>query len=287
MHESGYIDYKAQAKIVTIHIRSADSIKRKGDRVKVFRVCEGTSALLPGAGLLLPGTFLAVGSSILIASAASADPQNILPPDVSVPNQGQTSNVGFQQPGMVPGVVPGGYPPQQQGMPPNFGQPVNMMPNQQMQRAATDSDTLKQWFGNYDTIRRDAQMNPKERARADYFLSKPLAMVMPGDEKVETKKLLTSLVTRYNVAAEQMAKLPVLPETEQLRRGYFQYFMTARNLFLDYVKVQDNIFATDPAGNALAGTLMARKQQLEMLDNNNKMFDSQLRTRLGIAPFKY
>jgi|AGTN01.1.fsa_nt_gi hypothetical protein len=261
---------------------------RKGGPVKVNRVCERTSAPFAGAALQFAGVF-AAGISLVIASGASADPQNILPPDVSVPNQGQTSNAGFQ-PGMAPGVVPGSFPGQQQGMPPNFGQQQMMMPNQQMQmqqRAATDSETIKQWFNNYDSVRRAAQMNPKERARADYFLSKPLAMVMPGDEKVETKKLLTSLVNRYNVAAEQMTKLPPLPETEQLRRGYFQYFSTARNLFFDYVKVQDNLFATDPSGNALAGTLMARKQQLEMLDNNNKMFDAQLRTRLGVPPFKY
>lgn len=257
--------------------------------MKVFRVCERTSALFAGAGLQLAGTLLAIGTGIAIASGASADPQNILPPDVSVPNQQQTSNAGFQQPGMVPGAVPGGFPgQQQQAMPPNFGQPLNMQNPQMMQpRSATDAATVKQWFNNYDMVRRQAQMNPKERARADYFLSKPLAMVMPGGEKTETKKLLTSLVERYNVAAEQMTRLPQLPETAQLRMGYFQYFMTARNLFMDYVKVQDNIFATDPAGNALASTLMVRKQNLEMLDNNNKALDAQLRQRLGIAAFQY
>lgn len=275
---------------MTIDKGSAASITRKGGRVKVNRLCERTSALFAGAAPQFASTLFAIGTSIVIATGASADPQNILPPDVAVPNQGQTSNAGFQ-PGMAPGVVPGSFPMQQQGMPPNFGQQMMMMPNQQQmqmqQPVASNQEAVKQWFNNYDSVRRQAQMNPKERMRADYFLSKPLAMVMPGDEKIETKKLLTSLVTRYNVASEQMMKLPVLPETEQLRRGYYQYFITARNLFFDYVKVQDNIFATDPAGNALAGTLMARKQQLEMLDNNNKMFDGQLRTRLGIAPFKY
>lgn len=158
-----------------------------------------------------------------------------------------------------------------------------MVPNQQQNLA-----NIQQWFSNYDQVRRAAQMNPQERQKADGLLSKGLSIIVPGDEKVATQALLNKLVNKYQMATEQMKRLPLYPETEKLHRGYYQYFNEARKLFSDYLRVQTNLFVVDEqTGKPVAGGLMLRKQNLEMLDQNNKALDEQLRNRFGIGPYQY
>ncbi len=152
---------------------------------------------------------------------------------------------------------------------------------------ATDEKVLKDWFAKYDAIRRKAQLNPRARAEADALLSKGLAIIVPGDDKKATQKLLQDLVTRYNTAAEGLKQLPLYPETESLHRGYYQYFAQARALFADYMAVQNNILVPDAHGNPLAKSLMPRKLQLENLDRSNKAKDEFLRKKLGIKAYSY
>ena len=149
------------------------------------------------------------------------------------------------------------------------------------------TDTVKQWFQQYDTVRRQAQMKPDERSRADRLLSNGLSMIVPGPEKIDSQQLLTKLVTRYGLARQQLERLPVLPETKELHRGYYQYFTEAQRLFSDYLKVQDNLFAADDSGKPIAGQLIERKTFLESLDARNKYIDAQLRQRFAIPNYRY
>ena len=153
--------------------------------------------------------------------------------------------------------------------------------------AATAPAVLKDWFAKYDEIRREAQMNPTDKAKADSMLSKGLAMFMPGPEKVEIQALLQKLQLKNSVAADKLKKLNLYPETKALHFGYYQYFNDATTLFGDYLKVQDNLMAKDAQGNSVMGQLMSRKAALEQLDVKNKALDEKLREQFGIAQYKY
>jgi len=154
--------------------------------------------------------------------------------------------------------------------------------------AATPGAQIQDWFAKYDAIRRKAQMNPKERQEADALLSKGLAIIMPGADKTESAALFQMLESRNGTAAEAMKQLPVYPETEQLHRGYYQYFADAHSLFGDYLRVQNNIMTPDPkTGKPLMGALLVRKQALEELDATNKTLDEQIRAKFNIAPYRY
>ncbi len=150
---------------------------------------------------------------------------------------------------------------------------------------------IQEWFQRYDQVRRQSQMSPSEKQRADGLMSKGmtgLGAMLAGDEKAATQNLLTKLVSKYQAAAEQMKQLPLYPETERLHRGYYQYFSDARRLFSDYLKVQSNLFAMDEeTGKPVASLLMARKQNLETLDMNNKALDEQLRQQFNIPLYRY
>ncbi|HEY9730454.1 MAG TPA: hypothetical protein V6C89_00990 [Drouetiella sp.] len=143
------------------------------------------------------------------------------------------------------------------------------------------------WFSKYDAIRRAAQMTPQERQRADNLMSKGLSIVVPGPEKLVTGQLLTKLINKNRIAADQMKGLPLFKETEQLHRGYYQYFTTAQGLFSDYLRVQNDILARDASGAMVATGLVGRKQALTSLDENNKMLDAQLRQEFNIPPYRY
>ncbi len=154
--------------------------------------------------------------------------------------------------------------------------------------AQLPSISLADWFAHYDLIRHQAQMNPLERQRADSLMSRGLSILIPGDEKLATKALLSSLSERYQRASQQLKSLPMIPPTQQLHRGYYQYFSTAGQLFADYVRVQDNLFLTDATtGQPLAAGLLQRKQILESLEHAVKDLDQQTRQQYGIAPYPY
>lgn len=145
-----------------------------------------------------------------------------------------------------------------------------------------------QWFSRYDQIRRQAQMSPQERREADYFLSKITAVFVPGEEKMQARQLLTRMVSRYRQASIAMKQLPMIPETAELHRGYYSYFVKAGNLFIDYLKVQDNVLAMDPqTGTPIAAQLIQRKQALENHNQSIQYLDQQLREKFGIPPYRY
>jgi hypothetical protein len=153
---------------------------------------------------------------------------------------------------------------------------------------ATPIAQIKDWFTRYDAIRRQAQMNPQERARADAMLAKGLSMFMPGQDKQDSAALFQTLQSKNAQADTELKNLPLYPETEQLHRGYHQYFQDTSNLFGDYLRVQNNLMTTDPAtGKPLMGELLNRKKYLEDLDANNKNLDAELRSRFKIPAYKY
>ncbi len=131
-------------------------------------------------------------------------------------------------------------------------------------------------------------MSPQERQQADYFLSKVTAVFVPGQEKLEAKNLLTRMVSRYRQASVALKQLPLMPETASLHKGYYKYFVTAGNLFIDYLKVQDNLLVADPqTGQPLAAQLLQRKQSLEELNQSVLALDQQVRDKLGVPAYRY
>jgi len=191
---------------------------------------------------------------------------------------GGQSNGGFYQPDYQP--QPMQQPVQQ------MAQPPQSMDNGAGRR--TDMALIKTWFAKYDQVRRQAQMTPAQRRQADDMMSKGLSMFVPGDEKLAGQKLLTDLVNKYTVAINQLKMLPAYPETNQLHRGYYQYFSDARVLFSDYLKVQNEPFAKDPnTGERLIGQIVRRKQSLAELEANVKNLDQGLRNRFGIKAYQY
>lgn len=152
----------------------------------------------------------------------------------------------------------------------------------------TSSQQLRQWFSAYDMVRKQAQMSPIEKDRADNLLSQGLSVFVPGPNKMQAQKLLTGLVDKYQVAINKMKAMPLYPETEKLHRGYYQYFSDARVLFSDYLKVQNEPFAKDPnTGERLIGQIVRRKQSLAELEANVKNLDQGLRNRFGIKAYQY
>jgi hypothetical protein len=153
---------------------------------------------------------------------------------------------------------------------------------------ATPIAQIKDWFNKYDAIRRQAQMNPQERAKADAMLARGLSMFMPGQDKQQSAALFQTLQSKNAEADTELKNLPLYPETEQLHRGYHQYFKDTSDLFADYLRVQSNLMTTDPAtGKPLMGGLLNRKKYLEDLDVNNKNLDANLRARFKIPAYRY
>jgi hypothetical protein len=164
--------------------------------------------------------------------------------------------------------------------------PINIFAQSSLPQ--NSSNEIHSWFYQYDQIRHAAQMSPTERQQADQILSKGLALFMPGQDKIVAQKLLSDLVKRYEIACQQMASLQMISATERLQRGYYQYFIEAHHLFSDYLKLQDDLLASDPAtGQPLASGLIDRKQGLEQLDQSNKALDQQLRIQYSIPAYQY
>jgi hypothetical protein len=155
------------------------------------------------------------------------------------------------------------------------------------QAPATPVPKIQEWFNHYDNIRRQAQMNPQEKAQSDAMMSKGLSIFMPGDDKAAMQGFLRTMIQRYDAAQAQLKGLPLYPETKELHIGYYQYFKSAAGIFNDYIAVQNNPLAADAQGNSIAAGLLTRKSNLEMLDQRNKAIDAGLRQQFGIAPYHY
>lgn len=211
-----------------------------------------------------------------------------MPPDVNhSPYQSQVAPAGQFGQQYPPG---GGYPAPQRY--PGGGQ--NYAPQQQATQAVMQQKVspqtaaqIYQWFLKYDEIRRRAQMNPIEKQQADALLAKGLGLFMPGQDKLAARQLLSGLVLRYQTAAQALRSLPVLNETKQLHEAYFKYFDSAMQLFSDYLKVQDNVFAVDNTGQSIAKQLIQRKAMLEGIEHYCKDLDAQMRNAYGVPAYQY
>lgn len=212
-------------------------------------------------------------------------------------------------PGMQPNMQQPNMPPQNMQQPMMQGAPMQgpgMMPGQGMPNAAyqqgfgnsqppvaaqkihpQQAAKVYQWFLKYDEIRRRAQMDPIEKQRADGLLARGFGLFMPGQDKIAAKQLLSTLVAKYQSAAQSLQGLPPLKDTQQLQELYYQYFDTAMHLFSDYLKVQDNVFAVDNTGQSIAKQLIQRKLQLENLERACKDLDYRMRQTYGVAPYQF
>lgn len=144
-----------------------------------------------------------------------------------------------------------------------------------------------QWFLKYDEIRRRSQMNPIEKQQADALLARGFGLFMPAQDKAAARQLLGDLINRYNLATQSLRALPALPETKVLKDEYLGYFENAKQLFIDYLKVQDNLFVVDNNGQSIAKQLIQRKMLLENIERSSKDIDYQMRQAYGIAPYQY
>ncbi|MBX9689276.1 MAG: hypothetical protein K2X27_21380 [Candidatus Obscuribacterales bacterium] len=183
----------------------------------------------------------------------------------------------------------GQAPNQQYGQAQGYNNPYAQNTQQKLGGTANPQQAAKvyQWFLSYDEIRRRAQMNPIEKQQADSLLARGLGFFMPGQDKLQAKQLLSSLVQRYQLAAQSLQALPLIPETKQLQEAYFHYFENACMLFSDYLRVQDNVFAVDRSGQSIAKQLIQRKLALEALEHSCKESDAQLRQYFGVAAYQY
>jgi hypothetical protein len=162
------------------------------------------------------------------------------------------------------------------------------MPNQGNQGGRqTDPNLIRDWFGKYDQVRRQAQMTPAERSKADDMLSHGLQIFVPGPEKELARNLLTNLVAKYDRACAQLKMMPFYPETGNLHKQYFKYFSEAKALFSDYLRVQGNPMVKDQNGSPVMAGLMTRKQELEATEQQAKAIDQEVRNNCGIPPYRY
>lgn len=212
----------------------------------------------------------------------------------------QQAQSNFSQPGNPPGnEAP--FPPVE--MESNYGNGQSMLPPQypaeqgygyapQQSRPAPKPNPqaaakVFQWFLKYDEIRRRAQMNPIEKQQADALLARGFGLFMPAQDKAAARALLGDLINRYSLAAQSIRAMPSLPETKVLHDDYLGYFDNAKQLFVDYLKVQDNLFAVDNNGQSIAKQLIQRKMLLENIERSCKETDSQMRQAYGIAAYQY
>ncbi|MBS2005892.1 MAG: hypothetical protein JST01_02550 [Cyanobacteria bacterium SZAS TMP-1] len=219
--------------------------------------------------VLQPIIFRSLSLSLLVVALTALAQSTILPAAAQNYSQGQMASGQMSQ---------GQMSPMAQGQ---------MMPGQMSGQPATSPAAIRDWFNKYDMVRRQAQMSPAERNNADELLSHGLQVFVPGEEKILAQKLLKNLVLKYDTACTQLKSLPFFPETSGLHRQYFQYFSDARNLFADYLRVQNNLMAKDNNGNSIMAGLMERKANLEGTEQNAKNLDGQLRNRFGIPPYKF
>jgi hypothetical protein len=169
---------------------------------------------------------------------------------------------------------------------------ASMLPAQPALAKQKKQNRVDDWFKRYDQIRHDAQMTDAERERSRRLMGESFAAAFvqspqAAQDKAAASALLQKMVDRYHKAVAQLAQLAPIPETKKLQSGYNQYFQSAACLFGDYLRVQNNLFATDANGNGLLGQLQQRKSDLETLDAANKDLDSKLRAKYGIAPYPW
>jgi hypothetical protein len=124
--------------------------------------------------------------------------------------------------------------------------------------------TVSEWFDKYDQIRRDAEMTMGDKWQS--------LLLQAKKPEPNNAALATRMSKKYSRALSEMKKLGSTPETKALQVGYIEYFVTARQLFEDYLVAQKEVPFTNQS-------LVPTKKKLEVLDKRNKEIDDGLRKR--------
>ncbi|MBX9691264.1 MAG: hypothetical protein K2Z81_02700 [Cyanobacteria bacterium] len=132
--------------------------------------------------------------------------------------------------------------------------------------------TIRDWFSQYDQIRRDAEMTTGDKWQSLHLNAKK--------PKPSNAALASRMMAKYETSLTDMKKLKSTGETRQLQDGYIEYFTTARQLFSDYLTAQEALPFTNQA-------LIPTKKKLQELDRKNRRLDDDLRKKYKIARHKH
>lgn len=142
----------------------------------------------------------------------------------------------------------------------------------QSRQPARKNVAVTEWFKKYDQIRREAEETTKDKYQS-LFLSE-------GKPDKKNADLASRMIDKYTVALAAMRRLPSPPETRQLHNGYIEYFSSARQLFIDFLKAQKMVPYS-------VKRFAPAKNRLEALDKVNKRIDAGLRKKYGIPKHKH
>jgi hypothetical protein len=141
------------------------------------------------------------------------------------------------------------------------------------------SQEIKDWFRQYDIVRRQSKMTLREKLQSRHLLT--LALNPMALFSQDSDPLLKIMIDKYTTAREGMEKLPHVKETEDLRSGFLKYFTEARQLFKDSMEANDQNIDDN---RRRVEDILKRKRDLEILDQKNKELDKHLRTIYHIPP---
>ncbi len=135
------------------------------------------------------------------------------------------------------------------------------------------SQSVRDWFREYDKIRSDAEMSLSEKLQSRSFLQKGLK---PGaDTPQKITDLMHRMNSKYTTAHHAMEHLQPVAETKSLQDGYTEYFKRMRHLFAHGLNTEQiDIGATI--------SFAAKREEIEILDKRNKSLDASLRKRFKI-----
>jgi len=135
------------------------------------------------------------------------------------------------------------------------------------------SQSVKDWFKEYDQIRSAAEMSLTEKLQTRSFLERRLRPGAQQPKKITD--LMAKMNSKYAAATSAMEHLACIPETKELQDGYTEYFKRMGKLFAtganhDLIDIGTTI------------SLAADKKSIEELDQQNKSLDASLRKRYKI-----
>jgi hypothetical protein len=135
------------------------------------------------------------------------------------------------------------------------------------------------WFQKYDSIRHAAQMRPAEKSNANRLVS--AALSGNTEDKKVSRSLLSTMSQRYATAVRDLSALKFVPETAELQQQYLKYFKNGQQFFSTSLKQLNG-----KDGMNLLQMKEAR-QQMMMMDVENKLLDKGLRKKYDIAPYRW
>jgi hypothetical protein len=141
------------------------------------------------------------------------------------------------------------------------------------------SQEIKDWFRQYDIVRRQSKMSFREKLQSRHLLAlafNPMALFSDDSESI-----IKIMIEKYAKAMVGMEKLPHLRETEELRCGFLKYFTAARQLFSDSLETNKQDLEEN---HERVNEILQRKKKLEILDQRNKDLDRRLRAIYHIPP---